>query len=313
MTPAADLVPVVRSARDAICGVLRGKDAVVDLVLVAVVAGGHVLLQDVPGVGKTTLASAVARAIGGQFARIQFTSDLLPGDITGVMVLDAAAGDGLRFRPGPIFANVVMADEINRTSPKTQSALFEAMEEGAVTVDGRTMRLPAPFTVVATQNPFDLHGTFPLPDSQLDRFLVRLELGYADREAERSIIRRVAPRAVLDAPVMRPEQLAQAIEAAATVRIPDEVEDYLLTLVERTRRDARLLRGVSTRGAMALARAVRARAWLGGRAYAVPEDVRVLAVPVLGHRVVVRADGGPAGRGGARAIAGLLDELPWAG
>jgi MoxR-like ATPase len=309
----ADLVPVVRGARDAVCGVLRGKEAVVDLVMVAVVAGGHVLLQDVPGVGKTTLASAVARAIGGQFARIQFTSDLLPGDITGVLVLDASAKDGLRFRPGPIFANVVMADEINRTSPKTQSALFEAMEEGAVTVDGRTMRLPSPFTVVATQNPFDLHGTFPLPDSQLDRFLVRLELGYADRESERAILRRAAPRAILDGPVMAPEQLASAIESASTVRIPDEVEDYLLTLVERTRRDARLLRGVSTRGALALARAVRARAWIAGRAFVVPEDVRALAVPVLGHRVVARADGGPAGRGGSRAIAGLLDELPWAG
>ncbi len=299
----------VQRLRSAVRGAVHGKDGVVDLSIVAVLAGGHLLLQDVPGVGKTTLAASLACAIGGAFSRVQFTADLLPGDITGVNVLDAATG-GLRFRPGPLFANVVLADEINRSSPKTQSALFEALEEGHVTVDGQTRPLPQPFAVVATQNPFDLHGTFPLPESQLDRFLMRLRLGYPDRETERTVLRRLTPRAVLPEPAVTPDQLAALMSAVRAVALPPEVEDYVLDLVRLTRRDARLLRGVSPRGALALVRAVRARALLQGRSFAIPEDVRALAVPVLGHRVLARVDGGPAGEGGGRAIQDVLDELP---
>ncbi len=294
--------------RDAICAVVRGKDEVVELALTTVLAGGHLLLQDVPGVGKTTLASSVAAAIGGSFSRIQFTADLLPGDVTGVTVLEPGTS-AFTFRPGPVFANVVLADEINRTSPKTQSSLFEAMEEGAVTVDGDTRQLPEFFMVVATQNPYDFHGTFPLPGSQLDRFLMRLRMGYPDREAERAVVReggmkRRVPQTAIDV-----QQVMELRAATERVNVPTEVEDYLLDLVRATRMDARLLRGVSPRGAQALYRAVRAHAMAQGRGFAIPEDVRDLAVAVLAHRVIPRSNGGPAGNGGEVAIQAALDEL----
>jgi MoxR-like ATPase len=297
----------VARLRRAVGGVLQGKESVVDLALVAVLAGGHLLLQDVPGVGKTTLASALAAALGGSFRRVQFTSDLLPADLTGVNVLDPGEGT-FRFRPGPLFAHVVLADEINRTTPKTQSALFEAMEEGQVTVDGTTHGLPCPFLVVATQNPYDMHGTFHLPDSQLDRFMMRLALGYPDRRTERAILRH-ASRPV-PPEVLQPEQVEALRGEALSIEVPELVEEYLLDLVRGTRSDARFVRGVSTRGAQALHRAVRARAFLEGRSYAIPEDVRALAVPVLGHRVMARSVGSLEGDGGAEAVAALLDELP---
>ncbi len=291
--------------RGAVGAVLQGKQGVVDLALTAILAGGHLLLQDVPGVGKTTLAHALAAAVGGSFRRVQFTADLLPADLTGVNVL--GAGGEVRFREGPLFANVVLADEINRTTAKTQSALFEAMEEGQVTVDGTSRPLPRPFLVVATQNPFDLHGTFQLPDSQLDRFLMRLSLGYPDRATERAILKH-ARRPVPDT-VMQPPQLEALASRAMAAQVPELVEEYLLDLVVATRSDARFVRGVSTRGAQALHRAVRARAFLAGRRYAVPEDVRDLAVPVLAHRVLVRSVG-LEGDGGILALRALLDELP---
>jgi MoxR-like ATPase len=295
----------VASLRRAVGAVLQGKQAAVDLALTAILAGGHLLLQDVPGVGKTTLAHALAAAVGGSFRRVQFTADLLPADLTGVNVL--AGGGEVRFREGPLFANVVLADEINRTTAKTQSALFEAMEERQVTVDGTSRLLPKPFLVVATQNPFDLHGTFQLPDSQLDRFLMRLSLGYPDRATERSILRH-ARRPVPEA-VMQPAQLEALAARAMAVEVPELVEEYLLDLVVATRSDARFVRGVSTRGAQALHRAARARAFLAGRRYAIPEDVRDLAVPVLAHRVLVRSVG-LEGDGGILAVKALLDELP---
>lgn len=298
----------IRRLRQALCGVVRGKAHVVDLALTTVLAGGHLLLQDVPGVGKTTLAAALARAVGGAFSRVQFTSDLLPADITGVSVLEPGTGRFV-FRPGPIFTNVLMADEINRTTPKTQSALFEAMEEGRVTVDGETRPLPRPFFVVATQNPFDFHGTFPLPDSQLDRFLMRVSVGYPDRESEREVLRREATRAELAGPLLTPDELVSLMAAARAVEVPVEVEEYVLDLVRATREDSRLLRGVSPRGAQALHRAARAHALLGGRSFVVPEDVWDLAVPVLGHRVLPRMDGGPSGDGGPRAIQAILDDV----
>ena len=295
----------VAALRASVAAVLRGKPEVVDLVLTAVLASGHVLLQDVPGVGKTTLANAVAAALGGSFRRVQFTADLLPSDITGVNVL--ASGE-LRFREGPLFANVVLADEINRTTPKTQSALFEAMEEGQVTVDGVSRPLPRPFLVLATQNPYDMHGTFHLPDSQLDRFMMRLSVGYPDRQTERALLHDLA-RPVA-AQVMGPGDVERLAAGASAVAVPEIVEEYLLDLVRGTRSDPRFVRGVSTRGAQALHRAVRAHAFVHGRAYATPEDVRRLAVPVLAHRVLTRSLGGADGDGGAQAVAAVLAELP---
>lgn len=305
---AADPAAVLPALRAAIGGTWRGAVEVVDLLLTAALAGGHVLLQDVPGVGKTTLAGAMARAIGGRFGRVQCTSDLLPGDVTGVNVLVTGSVDTV-FRPGPIFANVVLADELNRTPPRTQSALFEAMQEGRVTVDGETRPLPAPFLVVATQNPFDHHGTFPLPDSQLDRFMVRLSLGYPDRDAERRVVRQHRSAPPQASTVTSPDAMANAMRAVEAVRFPSEVEDLLLDLVAATRADGRLLRGVSPRGAQSLYRACRARALVQGRTYVVPEDVHDLAIPVLGHRVVPR--GASLGRSeGDEVIAALLQDLP---
>lgn len=275
--------------------------------LVAAVAGGHILFQDVPGVGKTTLASSLAQALGGSFSRIQFTSDLLPGDVTGVSVLDTRSGD-FTFRSGPLFANVVLADELNRTTPKTQSALFEAMEEGAVTVDGTTHTLPDAFMVIATQNPFDYHGTFALPDSQLDRFLMRLSIGYPGREAERSVLRQGGRERRVVESIATPDDLLALRNKASQVSVAEEVEDYMLDLVRATRDDARFLRGASPRGAQALLRASQARALVQRRDYVLPEDVRQLAVPVLAHRVLARG-GGVGTDGGDDAIRSLLDEL----
>lgn len=279
-----------------------GKREVVDLTLICVLAGGHMLLEDVPGVGKTTLGLALARALGGEFRRVQFTSDLLPADILGGNVLEA--GGGLRFRPGPIFANVVLADELNRTPPRTQSALLEAMNEGQVSVDGTTHTLPRPFVVIATQNPHEFHGTWPLPDSQLDRFLVRTSMGYPAREAERSILRGESRAGAEEAAALAPPVLQGLIDAVGTVRVHPEIEDYVLDLVAATRRAAELARGVSTRGAEALLRAARAHAVLRGRDHVVPEDVRGLAVPVFSHRVLCRAETG--GDAGAEAVRRIL-------
>jgi MoxR-like ATPase len=300
---------LIARARATISSVVRGKDSVVELCLVAVVAGGHILLEDVPGVGKTTLATAIATALGGSFNRIQFTSDLLPGDILGVSVLESDRS-GFRFRPGPLFANVVLADEINRATPKTQSALLEAMNERRVTVDGFSHPLPTPFLVLATQNPHDFHGTFPLPDSQLDRFLLRLSMGYPDRESERAILRSGGLRSARFEAALSPDELDRIHAAADEVLVHAEVEDYLLELVSRTRADARLIRGASTRGAEALYRATRAHALVRGRPYVIPEDVRELAVPVLAHRVLPRAEGDRSGEGAALALQVLLWELP---
>ena len=295
-------------ARSAVETIVRGKPKVVELALVAVAAGGHVLIEDVPGVGKTTLARSLAAAIGGTLGRIQFTSDLLPGDITGVNVLDPASG-GFRFRLGPVFANVVLADEINRATPKTQSALLEAMNERRVTVDGTSHSLPDPFTVLATQNPVDFHGTFPLPDSQLDRFLVRLSMGYPDREHERLILRSGGLRQASFPAALTLEETRLLVDGIDAVQVHEEVENYLLDLVQATRTDSRFLRGVSTRGAEALFRASRALALARGRAFVVAEDLQELAVPVLAHRVMVRADGERPGEGASRAIRDVLKDL----
>ena len=295
----------VERLRAAVESVIRGKPEVVELTLVAVLAGGHVLLEDVPGVGKTTLARSLAGALGGSFRRVQFTSDLLPGDVIGVTVL--GEGNTFTFRPGPLFANVVLADELNRTTPRTQSALLEAMSERQVSVDGVTHALPRPFVVVATQNPEELHGTYPLPDSQLDRFLVRLSMGYPDRESERAVLRAGGFRSARVEQAVSAAELAGLMAQVEDVAVHPTVEDYLLDLIDRTRSEPALVRGVSTRGAAALYRACQALALVRGRDFAVPEDVRELAQPVLAHRVLARADGSGAA---AQALRAILASLP---
>jgi MoxR-like ATPase len=279
-----------------------GKRDVVELALTCVLAGGHLLLEDVPGVGKTSLAIALAHALGGTFKRVQCTADLLPSDITGSLVLEGGTTAGtLRFRPGPLFANVVLADEINRASPRTQSALLEAMSEGQVSVDGQTHALPDPFLVVATQNPQETHGTFALPDAQLDRFLVRTSLGYPDRDSERAILRGASRAAARETPVVIPPGVLAALRGSVShVHVHEELEDWVLDLVAATRACAGLARGASPRAAEALVRAACARATLHARDHVLPEDLRTLARPVLAHRLLPR-DGSSA--------AEVLDDL----
>jgi len=270
--------------------VFIGKTEAVRLVLVGLFAGGHVLIEDVPGVGKTTLARALARSIRSSFRRIQFTPDLLPTDILGVPIYNAAE-DRFIFKPGPIFANVVLADEINRTTPRTQSSLLEAMNEFQVSVDGATHPLPKPFLVLATQNPHEYEGTFPLPESQLDRFLLRIEIGYPVRADERRVLtsqRLANPLESLE-PVLDGDEVVAIQTAVREVRVDDAITDYVLEIVSRTRQSQELEIGVSPRGGLALARAAQALALLEGRDYVLPDDAKRLAVPVLAHRVIRRA------------------------
>jgi len=271
---------------------LRGKPEVVRRCVECLVARGHMLLEDVPGVGKTTLAHAVARSLDACFRRVQFTSDLLPGDLLGASLPERDANGGhvsFAFQPGPIFANVVLADEINRASPKVQSALLEAMSEGAATVEGVTHTLPAPFIVIATQNPLDHHGTHPLPESQLDRFLMRRGIGYPDPADEAAVLREdpAATQLPFLEPVLSTETVLAMQQAGEAIKFEDSLADYLLRIVQETREHEALAIGVSPRGAIALRRASQARALVDGRDYCIPEDVRDLAVDVLAHRVLV--------------------------
>jgi MoxR-like ATPase len=268
--------------------VIKGKENIIHLALTALVARGHLLIEDVPGVGKTTLAHALARSFHCSFQRIQFTSDMLPSDLIGVSVFSPMRQE-FEFKPGPIFANIVLADEINRTTPKTQSALLEAMNESQVTVDNRTHPLPQPFLVLATQNPVEHHGTYPLPESQLDRFLMRIRMGYPARESEKEIIRNHSGRAAdVELPaIMEAVDVAAMQEAASQVRVDDSLLDYALEVVERTRQSEQLSLGVSPRGAVMLHRAAQARAFLEGRDYCIPDDFKQLILPVFAHRVVV--------------------------
>ncbi len=287
----------------------RGKRDAVELTLVALLAQGHVLFDDVPGVGKTTLARTVARSLGCSFKRIQFTSDLLPSDIVGVSLYDKDAAT-FRFKQGPIFANVVLADEINRTTPRAQSALLEAMNEGQVTVDDVTHPLPRPFMVLATQNPLEFSGTYPLPESQLDRFLVRVSIGYPAAEVERDIIRSLGYRDVSDTitPALDAAEVIALQDRASAVRVSDPVVDYLQTLVARTRDSRYLSLGVSTRGAIALYRACQGRAFLQGRAFVLPDDVKALFLPVCAHRVMLAGRDAP-GEGRRAEAESVLGEL----
>ena len=265
-----------------------GKADVVRLAVIGLLARGHLLIEDVPGVGKTTLAAALARSIGGRFARIQFTADMLPSDVIGVSVWDAARAE-FSFKPGPLFANIVLADEINRTTPKTQSSLLEAMNEAQVSLDHTTHHLPAPFMVLATQNPREYEGTFPLPESQLDRFLLRVQIGYPEMEDEKAILRGAATTPEALAAAITPDDVRRLQTLADTVRVADLVLDYVMAIVAATRETPRLALGVSTRGARALVAAARAAALTEGRDYVLPDDVKRLIVPALAHRVITRA------------------------
>ncbi|HYH95207.1 MoxR family ATPase [Hyalangium sp.] len=268
---------------------IRGKREALELVLCCVAAGGHVLLEDVPGTGKTTLAKALALSIGGQFKRVQFTPDLLPTDIVGTSLFNPQDGT-FRFKAGPIFANVLIADEINRASPRTQSALLEGLSEQQVTVDGETRSLPSPFLCIATQNPVEFHGTYPLPEASLDRFAAQLSLGYPPEAEERALLteqRGPKPAAPLEAVCSLEEVVALQRAVEEGVRMEASVADYLLRVVHSTRGHASVRLGVSTRGALLYARMARARALVSGRDFVLPEDLKVLAVPVLTHRLVL--------------------------
>ncbi len=268
--------------------VIRGKDDVLRLALVAIFARGHLLIEGVPGVGKTTLGQALARAIDCSFQRVQFTSDMLPSDVLGISIYSAIE-QKFEFKRGPVFANVLLADEINRTTPKTQSALLEAMNEGQVTVDAYSYPLPQPFLVIATQNPIEHHGTYPLPESQLDRFLMRVRMGYPDGGAEREILRSEAGAAQLEhlQPVLNAADVLEIQQAVTRVQVDDSLITYALEIVRKTRESEFLSLGVSPRGSQMFYRAAQAMAFLDGRDYCTPEDLKPLAVPVFAHRVVV--------------------------
>jgi MoxR-like ATPase len=290
MPKSLDLEMKLRQLQPAIETVVRGKPEVVKLALVCLLADGHLLIEDVPGVGKTTLAHSLARVFDCTFRRIQFTSDLLPSDILGVSVFNQSE-QAFDFRKGPVFANVVLADEINRTTPKTQSALLEAKSEGRVSVDNKTYSLPRPFMVVATQNPVEHHGTYPLPESQLDRFLLRIKMGYPEAGAEKEILRRQnhLPGVERLQPVLMAEDILEAQSAVSDVRMDESLLDYIMAIVEASRRSEFLLIGASPRGSLALHRAAQALAYYEGRDYCIPDDIKRLVLPVLAHRVIVSA------------------------
>jgi MoxR-like ATPase len=306
-----DSTETIRRLEENVGRALVGKPEVVRLAVIGLVARGHLLIEDVPGVGKTTLASGLARSIGASFQRIQFTSDMLPSDVLGVSVWEPKSAEFV-FKPGPLFTNIVLADEINRTTPKTQSALLEAMNEAQVSLDHSTYPLPRPFMVLATQNPREYEGTFPLPESQLDRFLLRIRIGYPGPADEKSVLRGDAGAADLG-PVVEVDEVLALQEAAERVRAEEAILDYLVALVTATRRSPLLTLGVSPRGSLALLRAARARALADGRDYLLPDDIKQLAVPALAHRVIVKgslAGSATGGMDGEAAVGVILQDVP---
>ena len=306
--------PKIQALRTNIERVIKGKPSAVELVVVALLARGHLLIEDVPGVGKTTLAHSLARSLGCSFRRIQFTSDLLPSDILGVSVFHQQK-QAFEFKPGPIFAHIVLADEINRTTPKTQSSLLEAMNDAQVSVDSHTYPLPRPFMVIATQNPWEYHGTFPLPESQLDRFLMRISIGYPAPADEKKVLDRpqlLHPADELD-PVLTAQEILDLQDGVEKIRLDDSLMEYLLAIVSATRRSDLLALGVSTRGAMALHKAAKGLALVRNRDYCLPDDIKELAPMVLAHRVALQ--GGQGSRGhrvedAERVIQEIVEAVP---
>jgi MoxR-like ATPase len=303
--------PVAQRILQNVQEVVIGKAEVIELALVAVLCEGHVLAEDVPGIGKTTLAKAVARSLGCSFRRIQFTPDLLPSDVTGIYYFNQKSGD-FEYRAGPLQAQIVLADEINRATPRTQSALLEAMEERQVTVEGETKPLPRPFLVLATQNPIELEGTFPLPEAQLDRFLIKLTLGYPDEAAENEILTRHAARSPLDTlrAVTSPDEILALQEQARAVHVGDAVRGYIVRLARATREQPLIELGASPRASLALYRTSQALAAIRGRDYVLPDDVKEMAEPVLSHRLIISPQARLRGRGTAQLIHELVAGVP---
>jgi MoxR-like ATPase len=309
--PGDGTAAVVAAVADNVGRVIQGKDDVVALALVCLIAEGHLLVEDVPGVGKTTLAKALATSIDAAYGRLQFTPDLLPGDVYGVSVWNRSA-ERFEFRPGPVFTNVLLADEINRASPKTQAALLEAMAESQVTVDGHTYHLDAPFLVIATQNPIEHEGTYPLPESQLDRFLMRISVGYPDKTSELAMLEAHGEQDAIDnlVPVVEAADIVAVQEAVRQVHVANSLKAYLVDVADATRRHPRLSLPVSPRATLALLRASRARAAAFGRAYVVPDDFKALAEPVLAHRLLVTAEAQLGGISPADALGEAIRSVP---
>lgn len=305
------IVDVGQSIQNNVANVIVGKEDSIQLALVALLCEGHILLEDVPGVGKTMLARAIARSLGCTFQRIQFTPDLLPSDITGVSVFNQKTGD-FEFRSGPIMSQIVLADEINRATPRTQSSLLECMEERQVTVDGVTRNLPQPFLVIATQNPIEYEGTFPLPEAQLDRFLLRLRMGYPSAEEENEILVRLQQRHPIEEieQVVDAEQLLAVQDDIRHVYVEQSVQQYIVEIVQQTRVHQDVALGASPRGALGLYRTSQALAALSGRDYVLPDDVKKLAGPVLGHRMIVKPESELRGKTGDEIVEDILSKVP---
>lgn len=306
MQSAQDLASAVQKVIGNVEKVIVGKAEPVAFSLIAVICRGHVLIEDVPGVGKTVLTKAIARSIGCSFKRIQFTPDLLPSDVTGVSIYNQQTGS-FEFRPGPVMAQIVLADEINRATPKTQSALLEAMEEGQMTVDGKTYRLPDPFMVMATQNPIEYEGTFPLPEAQLDRFMMNISLGYPQAADEVNILNSQQHHHPLEdlAQIMTAEELVRIQQQVRTIHVDPSIREYIVAIANATRNHVNIYLGASPRGSLALFRASQALAAIRGRGYVIPDDVKLLARPTLAHRIIVA----PAARVRGITPSAILEEI----
>ncbi len=303
----AEVRRLAGKVRDNISRVLVGREETIDLVLISLLCGGHVLLEDVPGVGKTMLAKCLAKSLECGFKRIQFTPDLLPSDLTGINYYDQKQGEFI-FRPGPVFTNILLADELNRATPRTQSSLLECMEEKQVTVDGETRQLPGLFFVIATQNPVETRGTFPLPEAQLDRFFMRLKMGYPSPQEGMEILRRFKeddPARTLETTASS-EAVIEARRAVTSVRTSDAVQQYIVDIIEATRHDSRISLGVSPRGCIALMKAAQVNAVLEGRDFITPDDVKKMAVPVLAHRLIIK---GHAISGGTQSAENTVSDI----